>query len=139
MIKKIISQLILKKIKPYLVDILDSKTEKNIEKISQLFLQEAKSKQRTNLTLVATCYTILKKSITARIRRIEVVIHFQVAIKKKDSNIHEDIQILYYAAADNIGEKVSGYLIYVVLNSNQKIYFETIMSTYNISFQIMTA
>ena len=66
--------------------------------------------------------------------KVEVVIHFQVAIKKKDSNIHEDILILYYAAADNIGEKVSGYLIYVVLNSNQKIYFETIMSTYNISF-----
>ena len=56
-----------------------STTEKNI---AQFFLQdqEAKSKQRTNLNL--------EKSFEEWIRRIEVVIHFQVVIKRKDSIIH---------------------------------------------------
>ena len=40
---------------------------------------------------------------------MEVVIHFQVLIKKKGSIIHEDILILHYFAADHIGEKVNGY------------------------------
>ena len=36
---------------------------------------------------------------------------FLSCTKKKDSITHEDISILYYTAADNIGEKVSGYLL----------------------------
>ena len=61
--------------KPYLVYIFrfDSTTEKNIEKIAQFFLQEEKSKQRTNLDFKLK----MKKSLTEQwIQRIEVVIHF---------------------------------------------------------------
>ena len=78
-----------------------STTEKNI---AQFFLQdqEAKSKQRTNLNL--------KKSFEEWIRRIEVVIHFQVVMKGK-TRLYTSLLILYYAAADSIGEKVSGYVL----------------------------
>ena len=50
----------------------------------------------------------MKKSLTEWIQRIEVVTYFffQIPIEKKDSIIHENILILYYTAADDIGKWV---------------------------------
>ena len=55
-------------------------------------------------------FEILKKSLTERFRRIEVVIHFQIVIEKSLFE-RRIFLILYYAAAVDIGEKVSGYLL----------------------------
>ena len=96
--------------KPYLVYIFrfDSTTEKNIEKIAQFFYK--KKNQNKGQILVKTLNEKVAYEADSK-NRSHLLIHFLVGIKKKDSIIHQDILILYYAAADDIGEKVNGYLL----------------------------